>query len=46
MFSIYKAAKITSALSRLMANTIDPWPCKRRLLIRAAEAVMLYGAEI
>ena len=41
-----KAAIVTSALSRLMANTTGPRPCKRRLLMRAAEAVMLYGAEV
>ena len=41
-----KAAAVTSSLSRLMANTTGPRPCKRRLLMRAAEAVMLYGAEV
>ena len=41
-----KAAKVTSALSRLMANTTGPRPRKRRLLMRATEAVMLYGAEV
>ena len=41
-----KAAEVTSALSKLIASTTGPRPCKRRLLMRAAEAVMLHGAEV
>ncbi|XP_035742249.1 uncharacterized protein LOC118450546 [Vespa mandarinia] len=29
-----------------MANFNGPRPCRRRLLMRVAEAVMLYGAEV
>lgn len=41
-----KAAAVTTALSRVMANTIGPWQSKRRLLMRTAESIMLYGAEV
>ena len=29
-----------------MANFGGPQPCVRRLLLRAAESIMLYGAEV
>ncbi|KAK2574764.1 hypothetical protein KPH14_013052, partial [Odynerus spinipes] len=29
-----------------MANIGGPRPCKRRLLLRTAESIMLYGAEV
>ena len=41
-----KAAKITAALSRLMANTKGPSECKRRLLMTTVHSILLYGAEI
>lgn len=41
-----KAAKVVSNLSRLMANIGGPTSNKRRLLIKTADAIMLYGAEI
>ncbi|XP_035731253.1 uncharacterized protein LOC118445672 [Vespa mandarinia] len=41
-----KAAKVVAPLGTLMANVNGPRPCMRRLLMRAAEAVMLYGAEV
>ncbi|XP_035736364.1 uncharacterized protein LOC118447924 [Vespa mandarinia] len=41
-----KAAKVVASLGLLMANVNGPRPCMRRLLMRAAEAVMLYGAEV
>lgn len=41
-----KAAAVTSALSRLMANVNGPRPCKRRLLMSVSESIMLYGSEI
>lgn len=41
-----KAAKVTQALSALMANVGGPSPGKRRLLMLTAQAAMLYGAEI
>ena len=41
-----KAAEVASSLSRMMANIRAPRPCVRRLLLRTAESIMLYGAEI
>lgn len=41
-----KAAKVKASLGTLMANVNGPRPCMRRLLMRAAEAVMLYGAKV
>ncbi|XP_035724081.1 uncharacterized protein LOC118442502 [Vespa mandarinia] len=41
-----KAAKVVASLGMLMANVNGPRPCMRRLLMRAAEVVMLYGAEV
>ncbi|BES90458.1 Reverse transcriptase (RNA-dependent DNA polymerase) [Nesidiocoris tenuis] len=41
-----KASAVVANLSRLMVNVGGPSPIKRRLLMRTAEAVMLYGAEI
>ncbi|XP_035725540.1 uncharacterized protein LOC118443128 [Vespa mandarinia] len=42
----YKAAKVVASLGMLMANVDSPQPRMRALLMRAAEAVMLYGAEV
>lgn len=44
--STTKAAKISSYLSRLMANIGGPTECKRRLLMSTTESILLYGAEI
>ncbi|XP_047353580.1 uncharacterized protein LOC124950651 [Vespa velutina] len=41
-----KAAKVTASLGTLMANVNGPRSCMRRLLMRTAAAVMLYGAEV
>lgn len=41
-----KAAEVTSSLSKMMANVRGPRPSKRRLQIRIAESIMLYGAEV
>lgn len=41
-----RAAKVVAQLSRLMANVGGPSPDKRKLLMRTAEAIMLYGAEV
>ncbi|OFC59617.1 hypothetical protein BBW68_15035 [Candidatus Erwinia dacicola] len=41
-----KAAKITSQLSRLMANIGGPSQEKRKLLMSTTISVLLYGAEI
>ncbi|KAF6204122.1 hypothetical protein GE061_002462 [Apolygus lucorum] len=41
-----KAADIVNELSRLMANLGGLSPAKRKLLMRSAEAIMLYGAEV
>ncbi|XP_035739239.1 uncharacterized protein LOC118449124 [Vespa mandarinia] len=41
-----KAVKVVASRGTLMANVNGPRPCMRRLLMRAAEAVMLYGAEV
>ncbi|XP_035723738.1 uncharacterized protein LOC118442354 [Vespa mandarinia] len=41
-----KTAKVVASLGTLMANVNGPRPCRRRLLMRAAETVMLYGAEV
>lgn len=40
-----KAAKGATSLSRLMANVTGPKASKRRLLMTAEQAVLLYGAE-
>ncbi|XP_047348342.1 uncharacterized protein LOC124948579 [Vespa velutina] len=40
-----KAAKVVASLGTLMANVNGPRPCMSRLLMRAAEAVMLYSAN-
>lgn len=41
-----KAAKTTAQLSKLMANIGGPLPSKRRLLMEAANSILLYGCEI
>ena len=41
-----KAAAITAAHSRIMANTSGPKPSKRRLLMSVTHSILLYGAEI
>ena len=41
-----RAARIVNNLSRLMANIGGPSPLKRKLLMRVAESVIVYGAEI
>lgn len=41
-----KAAKITSALSRLMANVGGPMASRRRLLMSVTHSILLYGCEI
>lgn len=41
-----KAAAMTAALGRIMTNVRGPRASKRRLLFRAAESIVLYGAEI
>ena len=40
-----QAAKVTVSLSRLMTNTIEPNPKKRRLLMITVQSTLLYGAE-
>ncbi|XP_035739227.1 uncharacterized protein LOC118449114 [Vespa mandarinia] len=40
------AAKVLSSLSTVMANVNGRRSCRTRLLMRAAEAVMLYSAEV
>lgn len=40
-----KASEVTTSLNRLMANVYGPLPSKRRLLLRTAEAIMLYARE-
>ena len=40
------AAVVTKNLSRLLANTRGPRPSIRWLLMRTAESIILYGAEI
>ena len=37
---------MTASLSRVMANIGGSRPCVRCLLLRAAESIMLYGAEV
>ena len=44
--STAKAAKISSNLSRLMANIGGPTESKRRLLMSTTQSILLYGAEI
>ena len=41
-----KAAKATSALSRLMANVGGPTAERRRLLMTVTNAILLYGSEL
>ena len=41
-----KAASVTTALSRLMANVGGPKPSKRRLLMSVTTSILLYGAEV
>ncbi|XP_033226183.1 uncharacterized protein LOC117178804 [Belonocnema kinseyi] len=41
-----KAANVTTALSRSMANVGGPKPSKRRLLMSVTTSILLYGAEI
>ncbi|XP_035737496.1 uncharacterized protein LOC118448398 [Vespa mandarinia] len=41
-----KSAKVVASLGMHMGNVNGPRPCRKRLLLRAAEAVMLYGAEV
>ncbi|XP_033214048.1 uncharacterized protein LOC117171105 [Belonocnema kinseyi] len=41
-----KAANVTTALSRLMANYRGPKSSKRRLLMSVTTSILLYGAEI
>ena len=41
-----KAATVTAALSRIMANISGPKPSKRRLLISVTHLILLYGEEI
>lgn len=41
-----KAAKGVTALSRLMANTGGPKSSRRRLLMSAVQATLLYGSEV
>ena len=42
----YKAAHITTNLSRLVANVAGPTANKRRLLMAVTESILLYGYEI
>ena len=39
------AAEVTASLSRVITNIGGPQPCVRRLLLRATESIMLYGAK-
>lgn len=41
-----KAAKVTTALSRLMGNIRGPGQNKRRLLMSVTHSIMLYGCEV
>ncbi|XP_047368626.1 uncharacterized protein LOC124956617 [Vespa velutina] len=41
-----EAAKVVASLGKLKANINGPRSCMRRLLMRTAEAVILYGAEV
>ena len=41
-----KAASVTTALSRLMANVNGPKSGKRRLLMSVAKSILLYGNEV
>ncbi|XP_035742673.1 uncharacterized protein LOC118450827 [Vespa mandarinia] len=41
-----KAVKVVALLGTLMANVNGPRPRRRQLLMCAAEAVILYGAEV
>lgn len=41
-----KAAKMTTSLSRLMANIGGPTQNKRKLLMNVTNAILLYGCEI
>lgn len=44
--STEKAARLTTALSRLMRNTRGPKTSKRRLLMSVTHSIILYGAEV
>ena len=41
-----KAAKMVASLSRLMTNINGPKSSKRRILMRVAHSILLYGAKI
>lgn len=41
-----KAAKVTTSLSRLMANIGGPTPNRRRLLMSVINSIHLYGCEV
>ncbi|CAB0007882.1 unnamed protein product [Nesidiocoris tenuis] len=41
-----KAAKMTTALSRLMANTRGPRASRRRVLMSVVHSILLYGVEV
>ena len=43
--SAEKAAKVTTYLSRLMANIGGPTESKRRLLMSTTQSILLYGAD-
>lgn len=45
-YATIKASKITSQLSRLMANVGGPLQKKRKLLMEACNSILLYGSEI
>ncbi|XP_035737497.1 uncharacterized protein LOC118448399 [Vespa mandarinia] len=44
--AVDKAAKVVASLGSFIDNVNGPRPYMRRLLMRVAEAVMLYGAEV
>ncbi|XP_035736360.1 uncharacterized protein LOC118447919 [Vespa mandarinia] len=44
--AVDKVAKVVASLGTLIVNINGPRPCMRRLLMRTAEAVMLYDAEV
>lgn len=44
--AVEKATKVVGALSRLMANVGGPAASKRKLLMTALHAVLLYGCEV
>ncbi|GBP00747.1 Putative 115 kDa protein in type-1 retrotransposable element R1DM [Eumeta japonica] len=45
-YATQKAAKITTQLSRLMANVGGPLQSKRKLLMEACNGILLYGSEV